>query len=143
MSTPSKPRWDGPRADQKGRRRLEQGFLGASNFLTPEGKLQKQAEKRVGIMGVKAPARDGAEVYDESGKTKIDTITSGTFLAMLEEAHRHGIRSDGACQGRYARASQNSKQDATGNHHQNAICGIQILSRFGMRKSMRGNIPCT
>ena len=43
----------------KSRRRIEQGFLGADAFLTPEGKLKKQQRKRVGVMGMKAPARAG------------------------------------------------------------------------------------
>ena len=59
--------------------------MGASNFLTPKGKLQKQAEKRVGIMGMKAPDWEGAEVYDESGETKIGTITLGTFSQCLKK----------------------------------------------------------
>merc|ERR1711959_401427 len=46
------------------RRRVEQGFVGADAFLTPEGKLKKQPKKRVGIMGMKAPARQHAEIYD-------------------------------------------------------------------------------
>lgn len=69
----------------KGRRRLEQGFLGAEHFLTPEGKLKKQTKKRVGIMGMKAPARDGTEIFDAEGKAKIGTITSGTFSPCLKK----------------------------------------------------------
>ncbi|CBJ48669.1 Aminomethyltransferase [Ectocarpus siliculosus] len=69
----------------KGRRRLEQGFLGAEHFLTPEGKLKKQSRKRVGIFGMRAPARDGTEIFDAEGKTKIGTITSGTFSPCLKK----------------------------------------------------------
>lgn len=59
------------------RRRLEQGFTGAANFLTEEGKLKKVARKRVGIFGMKAPARADIEIYDESGENKIGVVTSG------------------------------------------------------------------
>jgi len=68
-----------------GRRRREQGFNGASAFLTPEGKLKKQTRKRVGIIGMKAPARAHAEIYDESGENKIGEITSGTFSPCLKK----------------------------------------------------------
>jgi hypothetical protein len=37
----------------KGRRRVEQGFLGAEHFLQPDGKLKKQTRKRVGLTGMK------------------------------------------------------------------------------------------
>jgi len=63
----------------KSRRRLEQGFLGAEHILTPDGKFQKVARKRVGIKGNKRPAREHVEIYDASGETKIGEITSGTF----------------------------------------------------------------
>ncbi|KAL3905217.1 MAG: hypothetical protein SGARI_004568 [Bacillariaceae sp.] len=69
----------------KGRRRLEQGFLGAENFLTPEGKLKKQPKKRVGIMGMKAPAREHAEIYDATGENLIGEVTSGTFSPCLKK----------------------------------------------------------
>lgn len=68
----------------KGRRRKEQGFLGAEHILTPEGKLKKVARKRVGIKGMKAPARDHTEVYDATGETKIGEVTSGTFSPSLK-----------------------------------------------------------
>lgn len=45
------------------RRRIEQGFLGAAGFLLPDGKLKKVARKRVGFVGMKAPAREGAEIF--------------------------------------------------------------------------------
>jgi len=67
----------------KGRRRQEQGFLGADKFLTPEGKLKAQARKRVGIAGMKAPARSHVEIYDAAGEAKIGEITSGTFSPSL------------------------------------------------------------
>ena len=66
------------------RRRVEQGFLGAENFLTPEGKFKKQTRKRVGIAGMKAPARGHTEIYDASGETMIGEITSGTFSPCLK-----------------------------------------------------------
>ena len=61
------------------RRRTEGGFLGAEHILTPEGKFQKVARKRVGIKGMKAPAREHTEIYDATGETMIGEITSGTF----------------------------------------------------------------
>jgi len=67
------------------RRRLEQGYLGADTFLTPEGKLQKQQQKRVGIIGMKAPARQDTEIYDATGTTKIGVITSGTYSPCLKK----------------------------------------------------------
>jgi len=69
-----------------GSRRREGGgtFLGAEHILTPEGKFRKVARKRVGIMGMKAPARGGAEIYDAAGENKIGTITSGTFSPCLK-----------------------------------------------------------
>merc|ERR1711935_883860 len=39
------------------RRRLEGGFVGAEHILTPEGKFKKVSRKRVGLKGMKAPAR--------------------------------------------------------------------------------------
>jgi aminomethyltransferase len=66
------------------RRRTEQGFLGADKFLTPEGKFKKQARKRVGIFGMKAPARDHTEIYDATGETLIGEISSGTFSPCLK-----------------------------------------------------------
>lgn len=69
----------------KSRRRLEQGFVGAEHFLTPEGKLKKTTRKRVGIMGMKAPAREHAEIYDATGEKKIGEVTSGTFSPCLKK----------------------------------------------------------
>ena len=63
----------------KTRRRIEQGFLGADRFLTVDGKLKKQTRKRVGIAGMKAPARDHTEIFDAAGSKKIGEITSGGF----------------------------------------------------------------
>jgi len=68
----------------KGRRRKEGGFLGAEHILKPDGKLQKVSNKRVGIMGMKAPAREGAEIYDAAGENKIGDVTSGTFSPCLK-----------------------------------------------------------
>ena len=66
------------------RRRTAQGFLGAEQFLTPEGKLRKQETKRVGIVGMKAPARQHAEIYDATGEKKIGQVSSGTFSPCLK-----------------------------------------------------------
>lgn len=69
----------------KSRRRTEQGFLGAEHILTPEGKFQKVTRKRIGIIGMKAPAREHTEIYDASGETKIGEVTSGTFSPCLKK----------------------------------------------------------
>lgn len=66
------------------RRRVEGGFLGAEHILKPDGKFQKVAKKRIGIKGMKAPARDHTEIYDATGETKIGEITSGTFSPCLK-----------------------------------------------------------
>jgi aminomethyltransferase len=69
----------------KSRRRAEGGFLGAEKILQPDGKLQKVSKKRVGIMGMKAPAREHTEIYDASGETKIGEVTSGTYSPCLKK----------------------------------------------------------
>jgi aminomethyltransferase len=61
----------------KSRRRIEGGFLGAEHILKPDGKLQSVTKKRVGIIGMKAPAREGAEIYNATGETQIGIVTSG------------------------------------------------------------------
>ena len=61
----------------KSRRRVEGGFLGAEYIIKPDGKLQSATKKRVGIIGMKAPAREGAEIYDATGETQIGVVTSG------------------------------------------------------------------
>ena len=69
----------------KSRRRLEGGFLGAEHILTPDGKFQKVARKRVGIAGMNRPAREGTEIYDAAGENKIGEVTSGTHSPCLEK----------------------------------------------------------
>lgn len=68
----------------KSRRRQEGGFLGGEHILTPDGGLQKVAKKRVGLLGMKAPAREGAEIFDAAGEKKIGEVTSGTFSPCLK-----------------------------------------------------------
>lgn len=68
----------------KSRRRIEGGFVGAEHVLTPEGKFKKVPKKRVGIIGMKAPARDHTEIYDASGENLIGEVTSGTFSPCLK-----------------------------------------------------------
>ena len=63
----------------KGRRRVEQGFLGASHFLEKTGRPKPMARKRVGIAGMSAPARGHTEMYSADGSQKIGEITSGGF----------------------------------------------------------------
>jgi aminomethyltransferase len=79
----------------KSRRRLEGGFLGAEHILTPEGKFKKVAKKRVGIMGMKAPAREHAEIYDETGEKLIGEVTSGTFSPCLKKPIAMGYVENG------------------------------------------------
>ena len=67
------------------RRRTEQGFCGSSAFLTPEGKLKKQPQKRVGIVGMKAPARQGTKIYDAGGENLVGEVTSGTYSPCLKK----------------------------------------------------------
>lgn len=67
----------------KTRRRTEQGFVGAEHFLKPDGKLIKASRKRVGFTGMKAPAREGAEIFD--GDNKIGVVTSGTFSPCMKK----------------------------------------------------------
>mmetsp|Transcript_20419 Transcript_20419/g.23110 ORF Transcript_20419/g.23110 Transcript_20419/m.23110 type:complete len:177 (+) Transcript_20419:1-531(+) len=69
----------------KSRRRTEGGFLGSEHILTPEGKFKKTTKKRVGLMGMKAPAREHAEIYDITGEKLIGTVTSGTFSPCLKK----------------------------------------------------------
>lgn len=81
----------------KSRRRTEQGFLGADKFMEPSGKLLPLSRKRVGIKGMRAPARGHTEIFAADDPTKkIGEITSGGFgptygkaLAMgyVEPAH--------------------------------------------------------
>jgi len=66
------------------RRRMEGGFLGAEHILTQDGKFKKVSRKRVGIMGMKAPAREHTEIFDATGEKKIGEITSGTFGPSLK-----------------------------------------------------------
>jgi len=65
------------------RRRVEQGFPGASNCLTSEGKPKKFGRKRVGFMGHTKPARPGADIFSADGTTKVGTVTSGTVSPVL------------------------------------------------------------
>jgi len=66
------------------RRRTERSFLGAEHILTPDGKFKKMTRKRVGIKGMKAPARSHVEIYDSCGMMKIGSVTSGTFSPSLK-----------------------------------------------------------
>jgi aminomethyltransferase len=68
----------------KSRRRTEGGFLGADRILKSDGGLMKVDRKRVGIIGMKAPAREGAEIYDAVGDRLIGKVTSGTFSPCLK-----------------------------------------------------------
>lgn len=66
------------------RRRTEQGFIGADKILKPDGKFQSITRKRVGIIGMKAPARQHAEIYNVDGTILIGEVTSGTYSPCLK-----------------------------------------------------------
>jgi aminomethyltransferase len=70
----------------KSRRRLEQGFLGAEKFLEKDGKVKATPTKRVGIAGMKAPARHGTEIYTVDGQRKLGVLTSGGFGPSCQKA---------------------------------------------------------
>ena len=57
----------------KSRRRVD------VTFLNTDGKLKKVSKKRVGISGMKAPAREGTVIYDADGLNPIGKVTSGGF----------------------------------------------------------------
>lgn len=69
----------------KSRRRIEQGFLGADKFLEPGGKLKPVSRKRVGLTGMKAPARGSTEIFSADGSSKIGEVTSGGFGPTLKK----------------------------------------------------------
>lgn len=72
----------------KSRRRLEGGFLGAEHILTEDGKFQPVSRKRVGLAGMKAPAREHTEIFAAGGADgdpkKIGVVTSGTYSPSLK-----------------------------------------------------------
>ena len=78
----------------KSRRRLEQGFLGASTFLEKDGKLKKFPRKRIGIAEMKAPARGHTEIFSKDGTIKIGEITSGGFGPSLGKPVAMGYVND-------------------------------------------------
>ena len=59
---------------------ITQGFLGADKILEPSGKLLKVKQKRVGILGMKAPAREHTEIYTADGVS--DDVTRSTTICM-------------------------------------------------------------
>ena len=63
----------------KSRRRLEQGFLGAEKILENNGKLRPISRKRVGIMGMKMPARGHTEIF----AAKVCYVVSYTVYLLL------------------------------------------------------------
>jgi aminomethyltransferase len=55
---------------------VEKGFLGANHFLLPDGTVKPVSRKKVGIAGMKAPARGDTEVYSAGdGARRIDRIS--------------------------------------------------------------------
>lgn len=69
----------------KSRRRTEQGFLGAEHVLEKDGKLKPITRKRVGLTGMKAPARAHTEIYTADGSKKIGEVTSGTIGPTFQQ----------------------------------------------------------
>ena len=64
----------------------EQGFLGANHFLLPDGRVKPVSRKRVGIAGMKAPARGDTEVYSAGdGARRIGRISSGGFSPSAQK----------------------------------------------------------
>mmetsp|Transcript_5712 Transcript_5712/g.6261 ORF Transcript_5712/g.6261 Transcript_5712/m.6261 type:complete len:424 (-) Transcript_5712:33-1304(-) len=77
--------WTFGKGGPKARRRNEKGFVGHEHILAEDSsKLQKVNRKRVGIMGMKAPARQNVEIFSEDEKP-IGIITSGTFSPTLKK----------------------------------------------------------
>ena len=61
------------------------GFLGAEKILDPSGKLLPVDVKRIGIIGMKAPAREHTDIFSPDGETKIGEITSGVFGPTIKK----------------------------------------------------------
>lgn len=65
------------------RRRAEGGFLGAE---VVQGQLKDGVtRRRVGIAGMKAPARAGTKIFSADGSEEIGVVTSGTFSPTLKK----------------------------------------------------------
>jgi len=65
------------------RRRTDPTFIGADVLLTAEGKPKKFIKKRVGFLGHKVPAREGAKIFDSTGEREVGVVTSGTVSPCL------------------------------------------------------------
>lgn len=92
------------------RRRLEQGFLGAEHILESNGKLKEVTRKRVGITGMKAPARAHTKVYCSKGEKLIGEITSGGFGPSCNKAIAMGyVASEFALDGKDIQVSIRDK----------------------------------
>merc|ERR1711871_1605426 len=111
------------------RRRTEQGFPGAANMLTAEGKPKKFGRKRVGFMGHTKPARPGADIYSADGSTKVGTVTSGTVSPCLNAPICNGLRRDGARQERDRVAGRHPWQENSHQGREDAVRGTQLLAR--------------
>ena len=75
-------------------------YVGAEHFLDRDGKLKATATKRVGISGMKAPARAHTEIFTPDGAKKIGEITSGGFGPSFQGAVAMGyIETDFAKEG--------------------------------------------
>eukprot|EP01041_Mallomonas_annulata_P006353 gene6353-12849_t len=92
---------------------IEQGFLGAASFLEADGKLKPVTRKRVGISGMKAPARAHTEIFSPDGLTKIGEITSGGFGPTFQKPLAMGyVHSDFAADGQELLVSVRGKMNS-------------------------------
>jgi aminomethyltransferase len=56
-----------------------------THYVYRRGKLKVTTKKRVGLMGMKAPAREHTEIFTPDGATKIGEVTSGTFSPCIKK----------------------------------------------------------
>lgn len=63
-------------------RRADGGFLGAETILGQINKEVPVTKRRVGLSGLKAPARDHCDILSADG-TKVGEVTSGTYSPSL------------------------------------------------------------
>jgi aminomethyltransferase len=83
----------------KSARRREQGFIGASAFLKEDGKLKPVERKRVGLIGMKAPTRQGTVIQTPEGEP-VGIVTSGTITPSLGKSIAMGyVKSEHAAAG--------------------------------------------
>lgn len=75
---------------------------------------QKQTKKRVGISGMKAPARDGTEIFDAEGKAQIGKVREGPAAAAAQQrAHNACCVSNHVFFAPHTRARRNTTEQAS------------------------------